>query len=109
MVTGREDVRKKMDSSHYKQLLMYAPDQEEVEKLKSYNGDMSKLNEVDVLAIKVKLCGRATNQKKSSIVAQVYTCGEMPMEKHWKHYKTTCWSSHKHCFDCYFFPTTQFS
>jgi len=42
-----------MDSSHFKQLLMYAPNQEEIENLKSYNGDMSKLNEVDVLAIRV--------------------------------------------------------
>uniref|UniRef100_H2Y8Z1 Delphilin n=1 Tax=Ciona savignyi TaxID=51511 RepID=H2Y8Z1_CIOSA len=53
LINGSEATRKKLVSSHYQQLLLYAPDEEEAEKLKNFAGDISKLNEADTLSLKL--------------------------------------------------------
>lgn len=42
-----------LDSEQYKQLLMYAPDDDEAAKLLVFKGNVSKLNEADQFARKV--------------------------------------------------------
>uniref|UniRef100_F6TJS8 Uncharacterized protein n=1 Tax=Ciona intestinalis TaxID=7719 RepID=F6TJS8_CIOIN len=53
LINASEATRKKLDVSHYQQLLLYAPDDEEVLNLKKFTGDLSKLNEADTLALKL--------------------------------------------------------
>nr|XP_039255613.1 uncharacterized protein LOC120332437 [Styela clava]XP_039255614.1 uncharacterized protein LOC120332437 [Styela clava] len=43
----------RMDTSQYKQMLMYAPDDDEATKLLVYHGDVTKLNEADQFARKM--------------------------------------------------------
>lgn len=44
---------RRLDAAQYKQMLLYAPDEGEAEKLKAYKGDLAKLNEADRYAMKV--------------------------------------------------------
>ena len=46
-------MRKRMDASHFKQLLLYVPDKDEADKLRAFRGDTTTLNEADHLFLKV--------------------------------------------------------
>jgi len=53
LVNGIESMRKRMDASHFKQLLLYVPDKDEADKLRAFRGDTATLNEADHLFLKV--------------------------------------------------------
>lgn len=53
MINAPDHVRRRLDASHYKQLLLYAPSEDESAKLRSFDGDISGLNDVDQLGHKV--------------------------------------------------------
>ena len=53
MINAPDHVRRRLDAEHYKQLLLYAPSEDESAKLRSYEGDVTGLNDVDQLGLKV--------------------------------------------------------
>ncbi|XP_063171083.1 LOW QUALITY PROTEIN: delphilin [Candoia aspera] len=75
----------RLEASHVKQLLLYAPDAEEVQRFRSYQGDPSKLSEPDQFVLqmllvpeyKTRLCSlhfKATLQEKVEEISASYEC-----------------------------------